>query len=348
MLTLADYVASYVDALAATRYRDLPELQPPPFATLAHGAAGTAYALWRTGHARAARRWLAESQRDRRRAAWRGGADFPTTRSSGFMFGRGGLRWVQACTATRDRRDAIRSYLAVISPRNDLPELANGRAGQLVGAVALLRRRTDDALAKVAGSLAAELDACIQNRGRSAWQPFDAMRFAHGWSGVLFAALAYRLWRGEPVPPWLTGALEGIAEAWSPTDESAGPGYSGSWCNGAAGATLLWIKCFEATGDRAFLAVARRAGERSLAATGVNSSLCCGDSGIAYSLLALHRVEPDAGWRTRATELAASAVEHAAFRHPSGLFYGHPGLVCLALDVTDRSGRAVGFPGIEC
>src|SRR6186713_3276414 len=63
---LERYVSSYLDEVAELSYGQLADYQSPPFATLACGAAGIAYALWRASRRHpallpAARRWTDEA-----------------------------------------------------------------------------------------------------------------------------------------------------------------------------------------------------------------------------------------------------------------------------------------------
>jgi hypothetical protein len=216
-------------------------------------------------------------------------------------------------------------------------------AGYLTGALLLLADGPVPELDALTRSFATSLERRVRARPARAWQRDDATRFAHGWTGALYAILAHRRWREEHLPTWLASALAQLAAVWSPPDLSFA--LRSSWCNGAAGATMLWTKVYECTGDRSFLDAARFAARVALEAGASVSSLCCGDGGVAYALLALHRVDPEQPWKSRAHEVAAAAVGRLALRWPNGLFEGHPGLVCLALDCLDDDVR--GFPGVE-
>ena len=73
--------------------------------------------------------------------------------------------------------------------------------------------------------------------------------------------------------------------------------------------------------------------------------LCCGLIGVAFALLALDRIDPRGGWRQEARAIAARVIAEPRFEAPNGLFHGHPGLVCLALDLVGDEVR--GFPAVE-
>ena len=107
---------------------------------------------------------------------------------------------------------------------------------------------------------------------------------------------------------------------------------------------LLWTKAHEATGDAVYLDAARRAAERAATAPPAGSDLCCGNGGVAYALLELERLDRGGTWHPRARELAARAIDRPTMKWPNGLYRGHPGLVCLALDLLAPAPR--GFPAI--
>jgi hypothetical protein len=120
-----------------------------------------------------------------------------------------------------------------------------------------------------------------------------------------------------------------------------------SWCNGAAGRILLWVRAFEATGDARYLDRATRDAHVLPPHLGAGvHDLCCGAPGWAYACLALERIQPHAGWRERARDYALAVVRAALdFTHPSGLLKGLSGIVFLVADLL-RNGPC-GFPFIE-
>jgi len=142
----------------------------------------------------------------------------------------------------------------------------------------------------------------------------------------------------------LTAITRQLLASWS-TDTVRVAELRASWCNGLAGSVLLWAKAFEVTGDEAFLAASRAAGNAALAAPAVGPDLCCGLGGMAYALLTLEHVDPERGWRQHADRVAAQAIATALLKWPNGLLRGHPGLVCLATDL--MTDRPRGFPAIE-
>lgn len=339
-----DYVARYVHIITRIRYKHLVALQPPPHANLAHGGGGTAYALHRIAEVRGdarlvrlARVWVADALADRRRAR------FPT---SSYLFGRSGLHALRARIDPAARDHSIAAYLRVCrSARTGPLELMSGRAGQLVGACAMLRGFDDTRLRRFAAVRAHDLLDHVQRRASRPWREADASNLAHGWPGVLYAVAAWHELSRLAPPPWLISALVRLARAWR---EHAVPRHDmrASWCTGAAGATLLWCKTFAITGESELLRTARRTGDAARRHLDVTRQhLCCGIGGVAHALLALETIDPGRAWRAHARQIGAGAMTDAApSRWPSGLLWGHPGLACLALDLVAKVPQA--FPSL--
>jgi len=331
----------YSDAIEGVPYRAIDELQPAPFANLTFGGGGTAYVLWRLGKLRSARRWLAASLADRRAAALQlQRHKLPTLN---FLHGRGGLYWLRLILESKPQPRSIDAFARGARSRAGDNELVTGAAGYLNGIRLLLARRDDTRLRALGNTLAAGLLRRLERRAREPWQAIDAAGFAHYWPGTVFVLLAWARATGE-LDPALADAARGLLAVWSP-ELTRVTGLHATWCNGAAGAALLWAKAYEVIGDDAFRKAARVAAERAQGDGTSGSDLCCGQGGVAYALLALERIDPGAGWRDLAYERAIRAIEQRALTWPNGLHRGHPGLVCLALDLLAE--RPVGFPAIE-
>lgn len=333
------YVTRYASIVAHVRYAHLAQLQPPPYANLAQGGGGTAYALHRIAIARAdpalarhARRWLADALADRRPA---------TSPASSYLLGRAGLHALRARIEPAARDRAIAAYLRACRDRGARPfELMAGGAGQLVGACTILRARDDSRLRRFAAARAGELIEHVRQRARTRWRVADAANLAHGWPGTLYAVVSWHALAALTPPPWLVAALVRLARAWR-EDAVPRPDMRATWCTGAAGVAQLWCKAYALTGEPALLGAARAAGDAARRHVDpARRHLCCGAGGVAYALLALDAIDPNRGWRARARAIGAAAMSDAApSRWPSGLLWGHPGLACLALDL-DGDGAA--------
>lgn len=308
-------------------YADLGERQPLPHSDIAHGGAGTAYALWRFDHPSAA--WIRAALADPRRLPW--------ATAESYLFGRTGARCVSALVDPRGREAAIRALVRMRAARE--VELAAGLAGQLLGLCMLRSHLDDPRIQRKADAFGERLAARVRRHGKR-WHRHDTVNFAHGWPGALFALLAWR-----PADAWLVESLAALAKEWQPGLVIQVP-YRGTWCTGDGGVTLLWARAYEHTGDVRFLRIARRAATSAMRWLPERPHLCCGAGGVAYAALALDRIDPGRQWRDRARRIAKRALRTPlTTRWPSGLLWGHPGLACLEQDVA--AARGGGFPLIE-
>jgi eukaryotic-like serine/threonine-protein kinase len=352
---LRSFVDSWLKQIGAIRFSALPRSQDPPFASLTFGAGGIAYALLRAGQARGDRDLLLQAERWARTAL--GHLDehplqIPSGVAAGasLAYGRDGIRLVQAFIAhalgdARLTRARIGAFVrSVRATRRRPAELLFGSAGQLAGALGLLEATGD-------ARLRALVDEHAKVLSRQAPVMPD-LAFAHGRAGILHSLLRWRKVTGGALPEWFAGALEDLAReqpAWQRARKRAQ--FSNilgrTWCNGAAGLTLLWTAAFEETGTKKYLALARSTLRTSLGVTGpATGDLCCGLAGRAYAALAVARVLPRAGLRARAQELALAAVRQMRGSWPNGLLKGYPGVVCLAVDLLHEQ-RPRGFPLVE-
>lgn len=337
---LRAYVEAYTEGVTAIRDIDLAARQLPPWASLGEGAAGTAYTLWRLGDRRTALRWADAALQDSRRPAFHTTL-CDRTRTSSLMFGRVGVQWSAALVSGGAHTDRLAASLDQGVTRL---EFATGAAGHLLASITLLRLRRHPALARHAAALATRLETGLARRCRRPWTPRDATGFAHGWVGILFALLEWYRFRTLPVPARVVAALTTLAGVWSAGTIQT-EALRSSWCNGAAGATLLWVRAYETTGDARFRRLAARTARAAVRTSGRSSTLCCGDAGVGFALLAMHRIEPSSGWHERAVRVCARAVQQVEMPRAFGLFQGHGGLVCLAADCLSDVPR--GLPAVE-
>src|SRR5207248_7960631 len=115
--------------------------------------------------------------------------------AASLMFGSLGARWVAALAWPSTVASFVR---ALRGP--SAAEYATGLAGRLQAALLLHRREPSEALARAADRLGTMVSARVCARAAQPWEPADANRFAHGWSGPVHAVLAWYDWRGDAVP----------------------------------------------------------------------------------------------------------------------------------------------------
>ena len=332
--------------------------QLAPWGNIGHGAVGVAYVLWRVGRARGKRGaelidrahawWRAAAQASGEAGAFTSEAPPPLSASMtapSLADGPPGLPFVGALIADARGEVAARdAHLDAFARACDATagrprELLHGTAGLLVGALAL-ERVTGAARARaIADRLAFELLSDPRTLA-----PHADPAFAHGQAGVLSSLVQWSSRTGAHLPEAALAAIDAIDPH---RVHEMQPALRASWCNGAAGMTLLFVHAYESTGrelhrERA-LTAARLMTSTARAAVG---NLCCGLGGCSYALLALARIAPGRNLRPRARSYATRAASRMDSAWPHGLLRGWPGLICLAADL-EEDAAAARFPLVE-
>jgi serine/threonine-protein kinase len=105
-----------------------------------------------------------------------------------------------------------------------------------------------------------------------------------------------------------------------------------SWCNGTAGFVHLWLIAERVLGDNGYRELASGAAHDALGPVESGIDLCCGISGRAYALLALHRASGDELWLREARNFALRALRPRMLDTPFALslYKGAVGPLVLA------------------
>jgi serine/threonine-protein kinase len=234
-------------------------------------------------------------------------------------------------------------------------DLTLGRMGVLLGAAFLLDVQQDlgfadpEPLRAHGNAIQAEVWSQLDT-----YPPIprcDELRYlgiAHGWAGLLYATLVWCQIAGTPLPAQLETRLEQLAELAEPVGAGVrwpilvrsrrrmqGMRYLSGWCNGSAGYVPLWTRAHRRFQDARYLDLAERAASNAWETDDGSISLCCGDAGRAYGLLALYRHTGESVWLRRAQELtarAAAAGDDSALLHFS-LYKGSLGVAVLTADI---------------
>jgi eukaryotic-like serine/threonine-protein kinase len=340
-------------------------LPAAPTASVNFGGAGVAYALYRaallSGEPRlleAADVWVTRARRDtgKRDAFVNTEMDLgqELLDSASPYHAQPGPVLVDALVAVArgdmaSAKEAVETYAYLANRPVSRLDLVAGRAGTLLGCALLLdvvppglptRPRLVDAGRRLHAELWSELDA-LPTIGQADALPW--LGVAHGWAGILFAAIRWALASEELAPPSLDARLEELARLGRPDSgglawprslvfgraEEAGPL---GWCHGSAGHVFLWEAAYRLTSrdDHALLAdaAARSTWGRAGAADG---SLCCGLAGQGHALFARARVDNDRAWRARARKLAFRGGERVA-RWPDSLYRGAVGTLLTEIE----------------
>ena len=341
-----------------------------PTSSLSHGAAGVAYALLRIACGRGdekllaladvwsskALRGVASSGKD---AYWSAALEITkeTTGLRSFHHTASGVHCVDALIARArgdelSHRRALRAFIAASGPPWTHLDVCFGRAGNLLGCALLLEARTPASLPEEAGlrslgnellsEIWRELDASAPIGELS---PLRSLGAAHGWAGILYAALRWSECAGVPTPLNLGERLEELAALATPVGrglrwpltvgEHSGSGLQASWCNGAAGFVHLWTLAHRLFGEQHYARMATGAAWAAFESPQANGDLCCGLAGRAYGLLNLYKHSGERVWLDRARDLAecAAVVSRASSQPREGLYQGSVGVALLAADL---------------
>ncbi len=324
------------------RAETAPPYETGPTASIVSGMAGLALMLYRTAILRESPHLLSLADR------WATRAAAVMTSASAFdgenphlherrgdvspYHTASGVHCVQALIAnaagdTISLAESIDAFIGATSAPCTTAELMFGHAGVLVATAWLV-----DALA---GAHAVHVHKLIAHGDRVFAAMPDCrgiawLGAAHGWTGVLYAALQWCHVVRREVPPEIETRLDELAafgEPWGrglrwPQSRDAEPRYLSGWCNGTAGFVHLWtLAGRDELAERAAWHVWEHPSEGL-------GSLCCGMAGAAYALWRR-------GWRQRAIQLADRAARAIVRESDArdGLWYGEPGVALLAADL---------------
>jgi eukaryotic-like serine/threonine-protein kinase len=366
----------------------LPAMPHAPAASVMHGAAGLAYALYRLALVRGDPEMLALADLWASRAMAAGDApdafaDVARGLTSAVHSAStpyhtiAGIHCVRAliANAAGDRQSLANSVDAFIAA-SPVPahrvnlDLMLGHSGVLIASALLLEALAPihefprQRLAQHATAALEEIENAIVSLPAMCDVPgFSAMGAAHGWTGVLYAALRWSAVTGRPASADMVPRLREIASyaqpwgrglRWPHTLDPRVPEYRtllAGWCNGSAGLVHLWTLAARLTGDTAFDDLADRAAWSTWEhASDAIANICCGLAGVAYALLVRYRATGDAAWYRRAATLASRAARVTAADpppHPDSLYHGTVGVALLVADLDRPQTAGMPFFGSE-
>lgn len=172
---------------------------------------------------------------------------------------------------------------------------------------------------------------------------------AHGWAGILYAAMRWCQWSGDDLPGTFEERLQQIVEC----TQQSGWGFFGnrkyeershehardlapSWCNGSAGFIHLWTLAHHLFGTQAYLDLAEKAARSVWEDISEIDNLCCGYTGRAYALLNMYKYTGKKDWLYKAQELTSRATRSSATPSPleDSLYKGKIGVAVLIADLS--------------
>jgi eukaryotic-like serine/threonine-protein kinase len=251
-------------------------------------------------------------------------------------------------------------------------DLTLGRSGILLGCALLLEATPRGTLVeteplvrlgdRLAGQIWRKMDTYPLVGEPS---PSASLGIAHGWAGVLYATLRWRLATGAMIDASVESRLGQLADCSEPLgrgvrwpwidngrSKSRDNGYMSGWCNGSAGFVHLWLLAHSVFREPRFLALAYGAAWNAWEDEVDHSlDLCCGLAGRAYSLLAVYRDSGDREWLRRAIELNERAndfdEEDAALWAPTNTSLYKSGLGAALLTAELERPEAARMPLFE-
>jgi hypothetical protein len=255
---------------------------------------------------------------------------------------------------------AIEGFMVASQKPCDNVDLALGRSGTLLVTSLLL-----DTLGDADMLQPAPLVAFGDQTMESVWREIDKQPpiregsvitypgIAHGWAGILYAALCWHGSSGSKLPSHFEERLQQLMECAEPAGrgvrwpwvlaqgrEGGRASYVPGWCNGTAGHIFLWTAAHRVFHDDAYVRLAEKAAWNTWESDNSISNLCCGLAGQAYGLLNLYKHSGESVWLHRARELAHRAAawdtdSYVAMKlAPESLYKGEMGVALLASELS--------------
>jgi hypothetical protein len=255
---------------------------------------------------------------------------------------------------------ALEGFMAASQKPCDNLDLALGRSGTVLVTSLLLDTLGEGDLLQPAPLLAFGNQTMGSIWGEIDKQPpiregtvITYTGIAHGWGGILYAALCWHESSGAELPSYVEERLRQLMECAEPSGRgvrwpwvlpqgrNGGTAiYMPGWCNGTAGHIFLWTAAHRVLHDDAYLRIAEKAAWHAWESSNSISNLCCGFAGQAYGLLNLYKHTGESAWLERAHELASRAAawdpdSYAAIKlAPESLYKGEMGVALLASEIS--------------
>lgn len=343
-------------------------LNEPPVASINYGAAGIAYGLLRIAQLRGDPLLLAAADvwscRATALAALDGAFYSPelqleraTVGDISLFHSPSGLHCVRAlvCAAQCDvasTRAALKGFVEHATrpcgcnqPSAQI-DLVLGKAGLLLGCAELIESVADVPDVDLTGvrctgeQIAGDVLAWVKCEpvGTSG---LATLGIAHGWAGLLFSLLRWACATQCDPDPAVRQRLQELAALAEPSGmglkwpiDTKEASFAEGWCNGSAGHAMLFALACRVLGQPDWGRLAERAALSAWSSRCELGSLCCGQGGIGYAMLALHRLTGDRLWLQRGHSAARRAAADRSKHFPeSALYKGALGVALLAEDL---------------
>jgi serine/threonine protein kinase len=351
-------------------------LPQAPFASIAYGAGGVAYALLRIAQRRLDPRLLAAADLWSQKAYALAAADGAfynaaleierrTVGSISLFHSEAGLHCVRALvSAAQGDLVSVHRALQAFVEHSKRPcaaddataeiDLTLGKGGLLLGCAELVESISDAPMFDLTGIRARGDQICsdlvaVLTEPIGSSNDLKPLGIAHGWGGLIFAVLRWtRAMRRDP-PVDLRSRLQELATLAEPHGaglhwpvQHGGSTFMEGWCNGSAGHAMLFAMAHDVFRESSFGELAERAAISANSSASTLGTLCCGQGGIGYALLALYRLTGSQTWLQHARSAARrAAADRSRLFVRDALLKGAMGVALLVEDLKDPAMAAM-------
>jgi serine/threonine protein kinase len=165
---------------------------------------------------------------------------------------------------------------------------------------------------------------------------------AHGWAGIIYAALRWHKAIGQPGPVWLENKINELFDVreasndlivWKNKINARNYYYMPGWCNGGAGFLELFRFAADIYQKAEYLDIAEKIAIDVSNNPSTTADLCCGFAGRGYALLGLYQSTQNQKYRDQAEALLAKSKQVPSFLKIDSLFKGKFGLKLLETEM---------------
>ena len=341
----------------------------PPRASINYGAGGIAYALLRIAQRRDDPSLLALADLWSQKAYALAGSDDAfynpgleiernTAGERSLFHSNAGLHCVRALVSAAQSdagtaNSAMRAFVEYSRGSNESIDRMSrldavlGKGSLLLGCAELVEAIPDlpafelMAVRSRGEELAHELIDLLESDRIESSVHLTTLGIAHGWAGLAFVLLRWARATGRSPGPAVCAKLEELASYAEPEGaglrwpvERGGSSFMHGWCNGSAGYAMLYALAHQALGESRFGELAERAAISAWGSEIPVGTLCCGQGGIGYAMLAVHRFTGSQQWLQRARSCARRAASDSSPHFlRDALYKGAMGVALLAQEL---------------
>ncbi len=174
---------------------------------------------------------------------------------------------------------------------------------------------------------------------------------AHGWAGLIYAALRWHQAISASIPAWLEIKIQELYDVreehdsliiWKNKINTRYFHYMPGWCNGGAGFLELFLLAADLFKEAKYIDIAEKIAVDVYYNESMAGDLCCGLAGRSYSLLSLYGATQNEKYYDQAKSLLTKSQQVNTFLKTDSFFKGKFGLKLLEMEMD--KGNKVSFP----